>query len=261
VKHFNPILKKTCVAMGLGFCAAVSAAPVQVDFGTLAMTGKPAFSTVLANAGIIPTSSSPLAAVHGSFTYDDATPGVTNLQGTQRTFNGAVDALSFTAGSWMSQALTGIGDTGDIVVSRNAGANLRNDSISVTVSCAAPLPNNTTRSNCAPSSGNFSYSFTDPTTGTIWALDRFTLLLQETGALTEPLNDLALPSSAEWLSPVWKTERVTLRFNPFGPGIGNETLTGTIDFMAVPEPGSLALMGVALLGVVAVSRRRREARA
>lgn len=252
---FHPIFRKFCVALSVGFSALASAAPVQIDFGTLVMTGNAGFRSVLANAGVIPTNTSPLGVVQGSFIYDDATSGSTNAAGVVRTYNSAVDALSFSVDGWFSQTLTNIGNNGDIVVRRNSGGSYQVDSITVTVTCA-PILNNTTIPTCTSSPGNFSYSFTDPTTNTQWVLDRFTLLLQENVANSNVLNDLALPSSAVWLTPDWTLERVTLRFNPFGADLNNANVNGTIDFLAVTEPSGLALMGVALIGLAAARRRR-----
>lgn len=256
---------KTLTQFMIGFMAALFAAashavPVEIKFGTGNITVQDDFAAVLANAGI-----NYRQGISGNFYYESSTVD-SNASTVIGQYNGAVDSLDFSVGSWFSQSLTNIGNNGDIRVRDNTGTgNNVLDDIRVQVVCA-PTLNNTTRPFCTgnaqnPLSGQFNYFFTDPTTSINWVLDSFTLTLTQNppgAGLPTLLSSDALPNQSQWESSAWTARRVQLRFNPYGDGIANENAIGVITFLAVPEPGSLVLVALALVIMGAVRYRKSK---
>lgn len=240
----------------LGVAASSLAALVEIKFETNAIAiptplnaTETAFQAAVNALGVTP------GGITGRLYYESTTSGTTNVAGNTRTFNSAVESLSFNVAGWFSQSLTGIGNGGDIVVRNNAGTASNTDSITTTVRCAPAIGAGST---CPLGTQNFNYSFTDAA-GVVWSLDLFTLLLQETSAGVEPLSGLGLPTAAEWESPLWTVQRIDLRFNPYdasGRLTANVTERGTISFLAVPEPGVLGLVGLGMIGLALSGRRQ-----
>lgn len=263
---------KTLTKFTIGFFAALFAyasyaAPVEIKFGTGNITVQNDFAAVLNNSGI-----NYQQGISGNFYYENSTAD-SNSTAVTGQYNGTVNSLSFSVGSWFSQSLTNIGNNGDIRVRDNTGTgNGVLDDIRVQVVCD-PALNNTTRPFCTgnlqnPPSGQFNYFFTDPTTSINWVLDSFTLTLTQNppgAGLPALLSSDALPAQSQWESSAWTARQVQLRFNPYGidasgNAIPNENAAGLITFLAVPEPGSLMLVALALLimGAVRYQKGRKK---
>jgi PEP-CTERM motif len=233
-------------ALLVGMAGAASAALVEVKFATQSVTNQnpdnAAWVAALAGLNVTP------GGITGKLFYESTTPG--DAGDPVRNYNGAIDSLQFTVAGWFSQSLTSIGLNGDIQIQNNNTGQADQDGIRARVVC---MPAINAGSQCSAQPFNFNYSFID-SAGTTWALDQFTLLLQESGA-AEPLSDLSLPSKEQWESTTWNARRIDLRFNPSGVAGGNVNERASISFLAVPEPGIMALLGLGLLGLGIMRRR------
>lgn len=111
---------KTLTKFMIGFFAALFAyasyaAPVEIKFGTGNITVQNDFAAVLNNSGI-----NYQQGISGNFYYENSTAD-SNSTAVTGQYNGTVNSLSFSVGSWFSQSLTNIGNNGDIRVRDNTG--------------------------------------------------------------------------------------------------------------------------------------------
>jgi hypothetical protein len=245
-----------CRIVGLGALLfgtvwSAQASLVEVKFATQGVVnanpGNAAWVSALAHLGSLGVTP---GGITGRLYYESTTPG--NI-GTpeQRNYNGAIDSLQFSVAGWFSQSLTNIGNNGDIRIQNNATMQTDQDGIRSQVVCSPVIGMGTA---CASQTYNFNYSFVDAA-GVTWALDQFTLLLQESGA-AEPLDSVDLPTKEQWESSAWTVRRIDLRFNPSDAALNNGNARGALSFLAVPEPGTIALLGLGLLGLGIVHRKR-----
>lgn len=240
--------------VGLASACSAVASPVAINFSTVAISTSVTLGPALARAGITIT---PATSIAGQAVFESTTAD-TNAAPSIGLYNSAVDKLNINVSSWFSQALTGIGNNGDITVSNNTGTgNNVVDRIAVSVTGIG-----------SQSNGRFAYSFIDPgllpgaADDVIWQLDQFLLTLTQNppgAGLPTHLTSDALPTEG-WSSNAWSVHNIQLRFNPVGITGGNGTASGIIEFIEVaevPEPASLSLVGLALLGLVGLKHDRR----
>jgi hypothetical protein len=239
-------------AMILGSMAA-HAGLLKVDFSTAAIKVSDPLAGALARAAIITGN----PAIAGGMIFDSATPD-TNATGNVGLYNGTLDSMQFSVGSWFSQTLTNIGLNGDITVRNNTGTgNNVVDQLVIQLSQVG-----------LATAGKLDYAFVDPgltssiNDDTRWVLDLVTITLTQNppgATLPTLLDDDALPTTRSiWESPAWTARSIALRFNPDGfDNTFNENVTANLTSLHVPEPGSLALASGALLGLLGIRRRAR----